>query len=134
MSKVIYPVQRYQNLFIINAAIDSSTTAPKVIRMLVDTGASNTLISRRILTTAGYDPEISTRAMTLIAAGGSLRAPVVHLNWFNCLGNQVENFPVLAWNLPGGINTSGLLGMDFLNRIKAVIDVSNGTITVETPE
>ena len=63
MSKIIYPVQRYQNLFIINAAVGSTTTQPKVIRMLVDTGASYTLISSRVLTTAG----------------GSLQAPIVLL-------------------------------------------------------
>jgi predicted aspartyl protease len=134
MSKASYAVQRYQNLFIINAAVASSTTEPKVIRMLVDTGASYTLISTRLLTTAGYTPETSTQTLTMIAAGGSLPAPVVRLHWFNCLGNQLEDFPVLAWNLPRGINTSGLLGMDFLSRTKAVIDVSSGTITLEIPE
>ena len=134
MRKVSYPIQRYQNLFIVNAAIGSSTTQPKVIRMLVDTGASYTLISTRILTTAGYDLETSTHTRMVIAAGGDLQAPIVPLSWFNCLGNQMNDFPVLAWNLPRGINTSGLLGMDFLSRTKAVIDISNGTIAVEQPK
>nr|AIA11142.1 Aspartyl protease [uncultured bacterium] len=130
MSKLIYPVQHYKNLFIVNAAIGSLTTQPKVIRLLVDTGASYTLISRKILISAGYDLENVPKKLTIIAASGNLQAPIIQLNWFNCLGSHITDLPTLAWDLPPGINTSGLLGMDFLTRLGAVIDISNGAITV----
>ncbi len=117
---------------IIKAAIGSLTSQPKVIRLLVDTGASYTLISKSVLTSAGYNLEPATEKMVVVAAGGNLQAAIVQLNWFNCLGSQIQDFSILAWDLPRGVNASGLLGMDFLCRLGAIIDTSNGTISVPT--
>jgi predicted aspartyl protease len=130
MTQTIYPAQRYGNLLMINAAIGGLTTPPKVLKLLVDTGASYTLLSAKVLYSLGYSLNNPSQQMTVIAAGGTLQAPVIPVIWFNCLGQSIPNFPTLAWNLPRGIIASGLLGMDFLMQIGAVIDTQKGEIRV----
>jgi predicted aspartyl protease len=130
MTPIIYPTQRYGNLLIVNAAIGGITTQPKVLKLLVDTGASYTLLSAKVLQSLGYTLDNPSQQMTVIAAGGTLQAPVIPVTWFNCLGQSIPNFSALAWNLPRGIIASGLLGMDFLMQIGAVIDTQKGEIRV----
>lgn len=68
---------------------------------------------------------------TIVAASGVITVPVVAVPWFNCLGHQKENFPIVALNLPVRSYQLGLLGMDFLREIKAVIDVAKGEIQLK---
>jgi predicted aspartyl protease len=130
MTKTIYPTERYENLLILKAAIGGLSSQPKVIKLIVDTGASYTLISAKVLLSLGYTLENPVQRMTVIAAGGNLQTPVIQVAWFNCLGQSMQNFSVLAWNLPRGVVASGLLGMDFLISIHAVIDASKGEILI----
>jgi clan AA aspartic protease (TIGR02281 family) len=130
MTQTVYPTQRYGNLLLVKAAIGGLNTQPKVIKLLVDTGASYTLLSAKVLLSLGYTLDNSTQRITVIAAGGNLQAPLLQLAWFNCLGQSIQDCPVLAWNLPSGVTASGLLGMDFLTRINAVIDTKKGEILV----
>jgi hypothetical protein len=48
--------------------------------------------------------------------------------WFSCLGQRIEDLPVVALDLPMNAFTSGLLGMDFLQRFGAVIDTAKGEL------
>jgi predicted aspartyl protease len=130
MTKTIYSTQRYGNLLILNAAIGGLTAQPKVLKLLVDTGASYTLISAKVLLSLGYALDNPSKQMTVIAAGGNLQAPVIQVAWFSCLGQSTQDFPTLAWNLPRGVLASGLLGMDFLMQIGAVIDTQKGEILI----
>ena len=59
---------------------------------------------------------------------GAIEVPITAVPWFNCLGIKKENFPVVGLDLPVSSFTNGLLGMDFLREVKAVIDVAKGEI------
>ena len=52
--------------------------------------------------------------------------------WFNCLGRVRENYPVVALSLPASSFTDGLLGMDFLREVGAIIDVANAEISLKS--
>lgn len=41
---------------------------------------------------------------------------------------RFENFPVAIHNLPPGMFVKGILGMDFLTRAQATIDIANEQI------
>ena len=56
---------------------------------------------------------------------------IVAVPSFNCLAVKRENYPVVALDLPVNSFTDGLLGMDFLCQVKAVIDVARGEIRLE---
>ena len=47
------------------------------------------------------------------------------------MGIKRENYPVVGLSLPASSFTDGLLGMDFLREVGAVIDVANAEIRVE---
>jgi hypothetical protein len=66
--------------------------------------------------------------VSVIAAGGMICAPKTNVPHFNCLGYGIENFSVVALDLPMRSPAAGLLGMDFLITIGAVIDVKKGEI------
>jgi len=66
----------------------------------------------------------------VIAAGGMICAPKTIVPQFNCLGCLIENFSVVALDLLTHSPTAGLLGMDFLVTVGAVIDVKKGEILV----
>jgi predicted aspartyl protease len=130
MTQTLHSTERYGNLLLVKAAIGGMTAQPKVVKLLVDTGASYTLLSAKVLLSLGYTLDNPTQRLTVVAAGGTLQAPMLQLTWFSCLGQVMQNCSVLAWNLPGGITASGLPGMDFLSSINAVIDTKKGEILI----
>ena len=128
MTSQIYTVQKSGNLFFINAAIARLDAEPAIVRLLVDTGASQTSFSTVLLADSGYTWDLSTPTTAMVTGNGIIRSPIVRVAWFNCLGKRVERFPVLALDLPNSIYMNGILGMDFLALCRAVIDIDNQQI------
>jgi predicted aspartyl protease len=127
MSSKVYRAQAYQNLWVVKAAAGSELIQPSLVRLLVDTGASYTVLPSQVLRKMGCDLEAMNR-IVIVAAGGLMQVPVVRIPWFSCLGQRVEDFPVVALDLPSNAFTSGLLGMDFMQRLGIVIDTAKGEL------
>jgi len=66
-----------------------------------------------------------------VGASGTINAPMVAVPWFNCLGQRIENFPIVAYTIPAAAFVDGLLGIDFLVSCKAIINVANAEIRFE---
>jgi predicted aspartyl protease len=103
-----------------------------ILRLLLDTGASSTILSAEAVSRMGYDPGQPFRTERLVTANGVIIAPVFRLSWFNCLGQTLKDFPVVAHSIPSGIPADGLLGMDFLSSWGAVISVADARISFKT--
>jgi predicted aspartyl protease len=130
MTRSVYTVQKSGNLFFINAATVGLAEEPRILRLLVDTGASQTSLSKILLHELGYTWSDSTPKAAILTGNGRIQAPVVRVTWFNCLGERVENLPVLAIDLPISSYINGILGMDFLLHFEAVIDIGKRQITL----
>ena len=91
------------------------------IKLLVDTGASFTILPVQILKDLGYDIKHPIREENIVTGKGTIKAPVVQVSWLNCLGQTIKNFEVIAYNLPPNLRVDGVLGMDFLRNFRAVI-------------
>ncbi len=104
-----------------------------MVRLLVDTGASYTMLPVEVVEALGCDTHHPLRTIRMVAANGIIVAPMVAVAWFHCLGQRVENFPVVAHTLPTGTFVDGLLGMDFLSRCKAVVSVGEAEIRCRQP-
>lgn len=126
----IYYLSRYGfNLFRTNATIGGySRKSYQRVSLLLDTGSSFTIVPRQILQHLGYDLKQPIRYQTITTAQGDTSAPVIAVRWFNCFGQLMEKFEVVAYNLPNNIRVNGLLGMDFLTQTKAVILIETGKI------
>src|ERR1700722_16169413 len=83
-------------------------------RLVLDTGASITVLETTFLKMIGTDPGNSRDFCYLTTASGVVREPIVRVASFTALGVTRANFPVAAHTLPAQSNVSGLLGTDFL--------------------
>ncbi|WP_019499377.1 TIGR02281 family clan AA aspartic protease [Pseudanabaena sp. PCC 6802] len=131
MTRRFYALQRYGNLFWLKAVVMGESRDPRVVRLLVDTGSSYTVMPPKVLMEIGCDVSAPNRRVAIMAAGGMMQPPVVNVPFFNCLGQQVENFSVLALNLPFNPLVNGLLGMDFLKHCGATIQIRESKIILE---
>ena len=132
MSKKIYRCNRQQNVLWLRAASAQFPQAPIIVRLLVDTGASYTVLPTRVLRRIGCNLDQAQQHKKIVTANGALDVPIVTVPWFNCLGRVRENYPIVALDLPVNSFTDGLLGMDFLKEVGALIDTAQAQITVKS--
>ncbi|GAI47789.1 unnamed protein product [marine sediment metagenome] len=124
-----YALQRIGKLLILRAAIFGKEGI-RVTKLLVDTGSTYTILPNEVLYSVGLDPSISKERVRLVMGNGYLIAPRLEVQRFSCLGHTAENFKVVAHTLPPESFVDGLLGMDFLMQVKAVINTESGEIEV----
>lgn len=98
------------------------------VRLLVDTGSSFTILPVQVLQNLGYNTGNPLRRQELVTGQGIIYAPVINVSWFNCVGQLIEDFEIVAHDLPPNIRINGLIGMDFLTRFQAVISVGDAEI------
>ena len=126
----IYQLSRYGNLLLLKAAASGTDGSVRQFRLLVDTGSSYTVLRVNVLDSLGYELRNPLNSIRIPTGGGIIEAPVVAVTWFNCLGQRVENFSLVAHTLPETTFVDGLLGMDFLSRCQAVISVGEAQIRI----
>ncbi len=126
----VYRLLRYgKNLLAVQATVGSREGGDFVrVRLLVDTGSSFTILPVQVLQNLGYDTRNPLRRQELVTGQGRIYVPVINVSWFNCVGQLIENFEIVAHDIPPNIRIDGLLGMDFLTRFQAVISVSDAEI------
>ena len=127
-NKNIYRCYRQQNVLWLRAAISNQKEQPIIIRLLIDTGASYTVVPIPILKRINYDVENPIKRKKIITANGAIDVPIIIVPVFNCTGIKQTEFSVVGLNLPVNSFTDGLLGMDFLREAKAVIDIAKAEI------
>lgn len=101
-----------------------------VLRLLVDTGSTYTILPVEVLEALGCDPTASKARERIATASGYLLAPRVTVSWIQALGKKRRNMQVVAHTLPPAGPIEGLLGMDFLTASKARIYLGSGVIEV----
>ncbi|MEG5014723.1 MULTISPECIES: retropepsin-like aspartic protease [unclassified Microcoleus] len=126
----VYRLLRYgQNLLAVQATVGSREGGDFVrVRLLVDTGSSFTILPVQVLQNLGYDTRNPLRRQELVTGQGRIYVPVINVSWFNCVGQLIENFEIVAHDIPPNLRIDGLLGMDFLTRFQAVISVGDAEI------
>ena len=102
-----------------------------MINLLVDTGSTFTILPVEVLESIDVSP-VEAQVHERIATGsGFVIAPKVRLSGFSTLGRKFSRVLVIAHTLPFGGPIDGLLGMDILCRVKAVIAIARGTVEVD---
>lgn len=100
-----------------------------VLRLALDTGATGTMINVAPLTAIGYDPSITPERVQVTTGSGVEFAPRLTVVSIRSLGQQRDQFPVLAHTLPPSASVDGLLGLDFLRGQVVSIDFRRGSIS-----
>jgi hypothetical protein len=129
--RVFYPLERRNGLLFVRAAVGDGVASPVIARLLVDTGSSFTVLSRRILQSASCEISSPQRLISITAASGVVRVPRLKVPLFNALGRSQMNWDIVALDLPSSAGFDGLLGIDFLVLCGAMIDVKRSRIVIE---
>lgn len=102
-----------------------------VARLALDTGATETTISRRALRAVGIDPaQMNTGFVPVLTANGVISVPLVTLDMLDALGQQRTGFTVQAHTLLPSLPIDGVLGMDFIRGGRLVVDFRTGQISL----
>jgi predicted aspartyl protease len=98
--------------------------------LLLDTGASRSLLNRPFLSSLGVDLSSPLAHETIVTASRVERAPVLKLGRIRALGQERTDFRVLGFDLPNEFPVQGLLGLDFLRKYRLSIDFPRGFIAL----
>jgi predicted aspartyl protease len=131
--RISYKLNPHGRLFWTKAAFGSANSEAIITaRLLIDTGASYTGLSEPLIQAIVGNP-IVLRQQPIMTASDRLMAPVIAIPWMSCLGQRLDNFSMLALPLPTNAFIDGLIGIDFLKRYKAIIDIDQAEISVIYP-
>ena len=100
------------------------------LRLILDTGATSTLIHLPVLITLGFDPDRDGRPVRVTTASSVELATKLTLTRLFALGQNRIGFPVIAHTLPDGATVDGLLGLDFLRGHILTLDFRAGSISL----
>src|SRR5437899_368788 len=113
--------------------VDAELTGPVgsvVLKLVLDTGATTSLINLTTLLSLGFDPDQSTQRIPMTTGSTIEIVPLVVLTRFSALGQHRFGFPVIAHALSASSALDGLLGLDFLRDQVLTIDFRAGQITL----
>jgi len=125
--KVSVPLQRRGTTAIVQATLNEKTSA----NLVVDTGASYTVISRATARELEIDLEKQLPMIPFQTANGVIVAPLVTLESVEVGGIQVKDLTVAVHDAFPDSGIAGLLGLNFLSHFRMDIDTQNGLLHLE---
>ena len=120
--------QRRGQVAVVQAILNSKASAS----LIVDTGASYTMISRAVA--KELEIEVEGKNLPTIpfqTANGVISAPVVTLESIEVGGMQVKDLTAAVYDTFPDAGVSGLLGLNFLSHFRMDIDSKNGLLHLE---
>ena len=127
---MIYQFDPAERLILIKA----EATGPKLmmpLQLILDTGATTSLIAENVLTLMGYDMASVSDRVEMTTGSHVTTVSRVVLTRFSALGKHRFGMRVISHSLPLSVPVSGLLGLDFLRDFSLSIDFRNGQITLD---
>lgn len=101
------------------------------LRLVLDTGAAETIIVPEILDELGYSARDGEAITVMRSAVGHEHGYLLRVARFDCLGHRARDFFVHAQDLPDGWNIEGLVGLRFLHQFNYEVRSAEGRILVE---
>jgi predicted aspartyl protease len=128
---MIYKFKREpeSGLILVNIEIDEKYE----LKMILDTGATNTTIDSNALYLLGHDLKDSIGTVEIETANGIIETEVFEIDNFSSLGIEKQKFEIQVYDfIAHGIfsDYNGLLGLDFLEGTKFCIDTNENTISI----
>jgi clan AA aspartic protease (TIGR02281 family) len=118
---------------VVNVLVRGSKNG-RLIKMVIDTGASITSIPSDIALAIGIDPSKPIKRIEIITASGTEYVPVVIVPRVQFLGFSLKNVEIACLNLPPQSTVSGLLGLNILKKFNLSFKFREGFIKIEDYE
>lgn len=122
------PLRRSGNHYI----VDATPAHGQSIRLLIDTGASLTILTPDVLEQRGIRYQNTGRTAVFSTANGPVRAPIYKLDSLTVGDWQVNQLEIGVLELDGRSAMDGLLGMNFLNHFRFFIDQNEASLRLST--
>ena len=113
----VIPLERSGDQFLIQATVDDFIE----VTLLIDTGASMTILAPGVLRRLGYS--LNGPTVNFSTANGVVRAPLVSISSFSLGSQRIAPMRIGALGLTRARGrVDGLLGMDFLSQFEFALD------------
>ena len=123
---------RGRDLIIVEGRIwGSGLTQTRSLRLVLDTGAGETIIVPDALDELGYSARQGEERTVVRSAVGRDEGYMIRVARFACLGFQENDFRINALDLPEGWGIEGLIGLSFLRLLNYEVRSTEGRILVE---
>jgi len=100
-----------------------------LVSVVLDTGASFTIVAADVLAQLGYDPaNPQLKRQRIVTGSGIEYAPCIPVRSATAIGQKVTHLEVLCHDLPAESRVDGLLGLNFLRNFKLTIRPRRGII------
>jgi clan AA aspartic protease (TIGR02281 family) len=126
-SKASIPIQKNGAIVIVNATLNGKTPA----RLIVDTGASYTMISTATAKELGITWDASSPTVPFHTANGLIQAPLADLESIAVGGMEIRNLTAAIHDALPNTSVAGLLGLNFLTNFRMDIDTQKGVLHLE---
>ena len=98
------------------------------LKMVLDTGATYSMMPWHVAEELGYDPAFSKNRMSINTANGQIHVPIIKIESMSVLGKIVKNCEMLIHDLPETSHVDGLIGLNFLKHFLITIDFNEGIL------
>ena len=100
------------------------------IKLTIDTGSAITVLPAWLLPRLGCDLSRPHGYKRLRGIASAARAPLVRVPAVSALGRVRKDLLVAAHDLPLGVESDGLLGLDFFRGLVLTLDFARGRISL----
>ena len=127
VTKASIPFEKQGQVVVIEAMLNGRTPA----KLIVDTGATYTMISAATAKELAIEPNASARRLPIQTANGMIQAPVTSLESINVGGVEMKNLAAVIHDALPNSQVAGLLGLNFLINFRMDIDIQKGLLHLE---
>jgi len=100
----------------------------EIPNVLIDTGSAKSILSADILEPIGISPGRNDRLKRVRGIGGTEIVYEKQIDLITIAQCKIPKFPIQIGAMNYGFNINGILGMDFLKRSRATIDIDENII------
>jgi len=102
----------------------------RLVRLALDTGATTTMIPPKAALAIGIHPARATTFRDTLTASGKEFIPVIIVPRIEVFEETLRRVSVACHELPSESPIDGLLGLDLLTRLKAILNLSKPSILI----
>lgn len=125
---VTVPLQQVGHLFVVTAKLNGQQDA----RLIVDTGASHSIVSHRLALELGLYSDSSMGTATINTVGGSLQAPLARIKSIRLAEAEAKDSVVVIHDLPDApAGVEGLLGLSALRQFEVTLDSTRKILSLK---
>ena len=122
------PLQQVGHLFVVTVKLNGEQDA----RLIVDTGASHSIVSHRLAIELGLYSDSTMGTVTMNTVGGSVQAPLARIKSIRLAEAEVRDSVVVIYDLPDSpTGVEGLLGLSALRQFQVTLDPTRKVLSLQ---